>query len=127
MILDFFPPAQSTNLYCAPDGRLPRHSPSSHLRPGLPGQVGQIVNPVFFRDLHFKSMITPDTLKPVSEDMERAFNLEVYDRAIQNPVADQEAIFKDLLLGSFPRTALNADKYVICCPSSGLATASHNA
>jgi hypothetical protein len=41
------------------------------------------------------------------------FNLEAYDRAMQSPVANQEALYKDLLLGSYEKTKDNPDKYII--------------
>lgn len=59
------------------------------------------VNPSLFRELTFRNIISPDVLHPRSEDLERAMKLELYDRAIANPTADQEAIFKDFLLGAY--------------------------
>lgn len=58
-------------------------------------------NPKIFRELCYKIIVTPDVLHPRSEDLERAMNLELYDRAIMNPSANQEAVFKDFLLGSY--------------------------
>ena len=59
------------------------------------------VNPTLFRELTYKIVISPDVLHPRSEDLERAMKLELYDRAIQNPTANQEAVFKDFLLGAY--------------------------
>ncbi len=59
------------------------------------------VNPTLFRELCYKVVISPDVLHPRSEDLERAMKLELYDRAIQNPTANQEAVFKDFLLGAY--------------------------
>ena len=70
------------------------------------------VNPTLFRDLKYMVMVSPDVLNPRSDDVERLFMLETYDRAINNPTADQEAIYKDLLLSTNPKTAKNPDKYV---------------
>jgi hypothetical protein len=38
--------------------------------------------------------------------------LETYDRAVASPVANQEEIYKDLLMGSNPKTERNPEKYV---------------
>lgn len=70
------------------------------------------VNPELFRNLKYKIVITPDMEKPVSEALNRALSLEEYDRAIANPLANQEAIYRDLLLGSYPKTRDEADKYI---------------
>ena len=70
------------------------------------------VNPDLFRNLQYMVVVSPDVLNPRSEDVERLFMLETYDRAIANPAADQEAVFKDLLLATNPKTAKNPDKYV---------------
>lgn len=59
------------------------------------------VNPTLFRNLCYQLVVSPDVLHPRSEDLERAQKLELYDRAIQNPTADQERVFKDFLLGAY--------------------------
>lgn len=59
------------------------------------------VNPKLFRETKYQLVITPDVLHPRSEDLERAMKLELYDRAIGNPKADQERVFKDFLLGAY--------------------------
>lgn len=59
------------------------------------------VNPGLFRELCYRLVVSPDVLHPRSEDLERAMKLELYDRAIQNPTANQEAVFKDFLLGAY--------------------------
>jgi hypothetical protein len=59
------------------------------------------VNPELFRELNYKLVVSPDVLHPRSEDLERAMKLELYDRAIMNPTANQEAVFKDFLLGAY--------------------------
>ncbi len=58
-------------------------------------------NPSLFRELKYKLVVSPDVLHPRSEDLERAMKLELYDRAILNPTADQEMVFKDFLLGAY--------------------------
>lgn len=60
------------------------------------------VNPVLFRELSYRLVVSPDVLHPRSEDLERAQKLELYDRAIANPSANQEEVFKDFLLGAYP-------------------------
>jgi len=69
------------------------------------------VNPKQFRELMYKIVISPDVLHPRSDDLERAMKLELYDRAIQNPMADQEAVFKDFLLGAY-KDIKKPDDYV---------------
>ncbi len=59
-------------------------------------------NPTLMREMSYKTVVSPDVLHPRSEDLERAMKLELYDRAIMNPTADQELVFKDFLLGAYP-------------------------
>lgn len=59
------------------------------------------VNPTLFRNLCYQLVVSPDVLHPRSEDLERAQKLELYDRAIMNPAADQERVFKDFLIGAY--------------------------
>lgn len=70
------------------------------------------VNPTLFRKSKFLFRVYPEMIVPPSDRVKKAFNLEEYDRAVQNPLADQEAIYKDLLLGSYDTTMDNVDKYV---------------
>lgn len=70
------------------------------------------VNPQMFRDLKFTMIMTPDVLKQRSDDVERMYRLEVYDRAIQNPVADQESVTKDFLFGAYAVSSRDPDKYI---------------
>ena len=69
------------------------------------------VNPELFRNLKFSLRISPDIINPMSEDLERAFLLEEYDRAIQNPLLDQNEVTKDFLLGAYPRSKKDPGKY----------------
>ena len=73
------------------------------------------VNPKLFRDLKFKVTISPDVMNPMSDDLERAFGLEVFDKALQAPAVgvplDMEQIFKDFLFKLYPKSAENVDKY----------------
>lgn len=58
-------------------------------------------SPALFRELSYKVVVSPDVLHPRSEDLERAMKLELYDRAILNPAANQELVLKDFLLGAY--------------------------
>lgn len=59
------------------------------------------VNPALFRELKYQLVISPDVLHPRSDDLERAMKLELYDRAIMNPMINQESALKDFLLGAY--------------------------
>lgn len=69
------------------------------------------VNPDAFRKIKYNLMISPDVLNPRSEELERAMNLETYDRLVANPQANQEQALK-LLLVTNPKTKKNPDKYI---------------
>jgi hypothetical protein len=69
------------------------------------------VHPQMFRDLQYLVTIKSDVLQPRSKDLERAFSLELYDRAIANPQANQEEIYK-ILLSTDPTTSKDPDKYI---------------
>ncbi len=69
------------------------------------------VNPSLFRDLCYQVVVSPDVLHPRSDDLERAMKLELYDRAIMNPMADQERVFKDFLIGAY-KEIKQPDDYV---------------
>lgn len=71
------------------------------------------VNPKLFRNLKYKIMITPQPLTPRSEALERAQNLEQYGLGMANPYTNKEALTRDLLFGSFPRTQDDPDKYMM--------------
>ena len=81
------------------------------------------VNPVLFRDHKFQFAVDADVLNPRSAELTRAFDLETYDRAVASPVADQEKIFKDLLMATNPRTERNADAYVMKAQPAPMAEA----
>jgi hypothetical protein len=71
------------------------------------------VNPQMFRELQYMITVAPDTLNPRSEDLERAFSLELFDRAINFPnVFDPEEIGK-LLLSTNPDTKKDVEKYIV--------------
>lgn len=70
------------------------------------------VNPRLIRELKYLLTISPDALSPRSEDLEKQFDLETYDRAIANPMADQEEVYR-LLLSTNNKTRKNPDKYIM--------------
>lgn len=71
------------------------------------------VNPGIFRELSYKVTISPDVMNPRSEDLERAYSLEEYDRMVAAPpgMFDPEETAK-LLLTSSPKTRNDPDKYL---------------
>jgi hypothetical protein len=69
-------------------------------------------NPVLFRNFKYSSAVSPDVLNPRSEDLERQFMLEEYDRAITNPILDQEQVTRDFLLGAYRKSKQDPDKYI---------------
>jgi len=70
------------------------------------------INPRLIRSLQYMVIVSPDVLQPRSEDVERAYALEAYDRAIQNPTLDQDKITRDFLLAQYPKSAKNPDSYL---------------
>ncbi len=78
------------------------------------------VNPSALRDIKYMVTISPDILNPRSEDLERAYALEDFDRMISQPmVFDPEETGK-LLLANNPATKKSPDKYLAKKPSPGL-------
>lgn len=71
------------------------------------------VNPEFFRNLKYTCVITPDVLNPMSEELERAYGLEDFDRMVAHPdIFDQEEAGRLFLQGS-PLTRKDPDKYML--------------
>lgn len=70
------------------------------------------INPVAFRNLKFKVQIEPDFKTPTSELVQKALNLELYDRLIANPMADQEAALRDVLLSAYEKTKADPERYI---------------
>ena len=68
------------------------------------------VNPKLFRELKFSVRVSPDVLFQPSGSIQRALNLQLYDRAVQHPLANQERVFKELLIDQFKPG--EADKFV---------------
>lgn len=71
------------------------------------------VNPFLFRNLKYNMILSADVLNPISEDLERAFMLEEYDRAILNPRLDQDQVTRDFLLAAYPKSKRDPDKYML--------------
>lgn len=69
-----------------------------------------LVNPSVFRKLRFRVTTNPEELEPTNKQVERALNLEAYDRMIQNQFVDQEAITREFLVGSYRPG--ESDKYM---------------
>lgn len=69
------------------------------------------VNPSLIRNIKYMVTVSPDVLNPMSEELERAFGLEEYDRMIMNPLADQEETYR-MLLSMYPKTKKDPGKYV---------------
>lgn len=69
-------------------------------------------NPVLFRALKYMCYVGTDVLKPMSEEVEAAWNLQTYDRMVQAPqLYDPEETAK-LLLEVSPTTRRHPDKYI---------------
>lgn len=69
------------------------------------------VNPTLFRNLKYIMKVTADVISPLSEEAERAFDLETYDRAINNPTLDQDEVTKTFLLSTNPKSKRNPSKF----------------
>ena len=70
------------------------------------------VNPYCFSKLSFKITVAPDALVPKNERLEKVMDLEGYDRMIQNPLLDQEAVTRDFLVEPLAKHKGNIDKYI---------------
>lgn len=75
------------------------------------------VNPGLFRELKYMVTVSPDIMNPRSMELERAFNLEEYDRMVMAPpgMFDPQETAK-LLLTSNPATVKDPDKYLAKAP-----------
>lgn len=71
------------------------------------------VNPILLRKIKYMVTLSPDILNPRSEDLERAYALEDFDRMIAQPmVFDPEETGK-LLLSHNPLTKKDPEKYLV--------------
>ena len=74
------------------------------------------VNPKLFREFKYMATVSPDVLSPMSDDLERAFGLEIFDKSIAAaqvgvPV-DMEEVFKDFVLANYPKSKNDIKKYI---------------
>jgi hypothetical protein len=69
-------------------------------------------NPQMFRELQYLVTCHPDVLNPRSEDLERAWATEEFDRMIIHPEVFDGKETGKLLLGANPTTKKNIDKYL---------------
>lgn len=78
------------------------------------------VNPTMLRDIKYMVTISPDIMNPRSEDLERSYALEDYDRMVAAPpgMFDPEEVAKFLLQNN-PITKKDPDKYVAKQPAPG--------
>ena len=70
------------------------------------------VLPGIFRKRKFLYKVESDGLTVKSDALKRAFNLELYDRAINNPMVDQVAVTRDFLFGSYEESRDKTDEYI---------------
>lgn len=70
------------------------------------------VNPEKIRSLNYMIISSPDVLSPRSEELERQFNLEAYDRGISNPTLDQDVVTKEWLLSTNRVSQRDPDKFM---------------
>lgn len=70
------------------------------------------VNPSLFRDLKYMVTISPDTLTPRSEQLERAYALEDFDRMIAHPELFNPEKVAEMLLNNNPNTRKDVDQFL---------------
>lgn len=79
------------------------------------------VNPILFRQLKYMCFVGTDVLRPMSEEIEAAWDLQTYDRMVQAPnLFDPEETAK-LLLEVSPTTKKHPEKYIAKQPQGGQA------
>ena len=54
----------------------------------------------------------PDISTPPSDALNKALNIELYDRAVANPLTNQEEALRTLLFGSYQKTKPHVDKFI---------------
>lgn len=77
------------------------------------------VNPQMFRELQYMVTVSPDTLNPRSEELERSFDLEAYDRMVQHPEIFDPVETGKLILKSNKSTKSDPDKFIAKQPEPG--------
>ena len=70
-------------------------------------------NPKMFRELQYMVTVHPDVLNPRSEDLERAWAVEDFDRMILHPEVFDSKETGKLLLGSNLTTKKDPDRYLM--------------
>lgn len=74
------------------------------------------VNPTLYRSLKFMVQINPDVLNPVSDELEKQFGLEAFDKSIQAAGAgvpvDMEQVYKDFVLRNYPVSKRDPQRYI---------------
>lgn len=80
------------------------------------GQTLYRVNPVLWREMKYTVVVSPDILQPRSEDLERAYALELFDRAIGlGDIIDSTKLVKNYLFGAYK--VKDADEYLVEVPA----------
>ena len=77
------------------------------------------VNPGIFRELQYICTVSPDVLSPRSEQLERTYALEDFDRMVGHPEIFDPEETGQLLLANNPLTRKNPDKYKVKQPPLG--------
>lgn len=77
------------------------------------------VNPILFRDLKYLCFVGTDVLKPMSEEVEAAWNLQTFDRMIQSPTLFDPEETAKLLMSVSPTTQKHPEKYIAKQPQQG--------
>lgn len=75
------------------------------------------VNPTLFRELQYMVTVSPDVLNPRSEDLEKAWATEEYDRMIMQPSVFNPEETGKLLLNAYRTTQKDPEKYLVKQPS----------
>lgn len=86
------------------------------------GMLISKANPQMFRELQYLVTCHPDVLNPRSEDLERAWATEEYDRMVLHPEIFDTKETGKLLLGANPTTKKEVDKYLAKEPTVGMPT-----
>jgi hypothetical protein len=70
------------------------------------------VNPWLFRNRKYELGISPDVMNPKSEDLERMYDLDTYDKMVVAPQMFDPEETARFLLGTNPKTRRDPDKYL---------------
>ncbi len=68
-------------------------------------------NPELIRNMSYFVTVSDDVLQPLSKETEKQYKLEEYDRAIANPLLDQEVVAREFLLSAYPASQGHVDKF----------------